>query len=136
MLPPAPPVHSHGSVLLRAFAYVTSTSVYTVGVCMRMCRHVRPAVRVCMSVCVRWGCSLFCLCLQRVSRGLHKNRAKIAAARGEEERALLARTQSERDRGAQQLECSHAHSRARGHSALPNRYTLCLEWCCMTTENL
>ena len=78
-------------------------------VCLHMSHSPPPiySVYVCVCVfaragewmCVRWGCShhpnsVLCLCLQRVRSGLHKNRAKIAAERGEEERALLARTQS------------------------------------------
>lgn len=56
----------------------------------------------CAGVCVHQGGShhpyfVLCLCLQRVSSGLHKNRAKIEVERREEEeRALLARTQPER----------------------------------------
>lgn len=82
---------------------ITFSSALYVCIC-----HIHPPIySVCVCVfaragecmCVRRGCShhpnsVLCLCLQRVRSGLHKNRAKIAAERGEEERALLARTQS------------------------------------------
>lgn len=71
--------------------------IHIVCVCVSSCTCLLVHTSVC--VFVRWGCSyhpssVLCLCLQRVRSGLHKNRAKIAAERGEEERALLARTQS------------------------------------------
>lgn len=74
---------------------------------------------MCSRVRICWGCSrhpiaVLCPCLQRVRSGLHKNRAKIAAERREEERALLARTQTYRDRGARHsARRYHAHSEGR-----------------------
>lgn len=120
----------HGWVICADFHHLTANRASFPASCVCIC-HTLPLActvrsiaifassHVLASVCICWGCfrhpiAVLCPCLQRVRSGLHKSRAKIAAERREEERALLARTQTYWDRGARHsARRYHAHTEGR-----------------------